>query len=76
MHMPMGDWILMVAPALSEYILSLLNVPVHDTLWSNDKMHAIPLLSMVVTDVPLVLSGVNMKERLILGWRRSFLWTQ
>ena len=67
---PTGDWKLMVAPAVREYVLASLNVYVKDTLWKIEKLCAAPLPSMVVTGMPLELSDVEVKEGLVAGAKR------
>ena len=67
---PTGDWKLMVAPAVREYVLASPNVRVKDTLWKIEKLRAAPLPSMVVTGVPLELSDVEVKEGLVAGAKR------
>ena len=63
-HMPMGDWKLMVALGVCEYVLASPNVRVKDIVWTIEKLRATPLPWMVVTGVPLELSDVNVKEGL------------
>ena len=67
---PMGDWKLMVAPAVREYVLASPNVRVKDRLWKIEKLRAAPLPLMVVTGMPLELSDVEVKEGLVAGAKR------
>ena len=67
---PTGDWKLMVAPAVCEYVLASSNVRVKDTMWKIVKMRAAPLQSMMVTGMPLELSDVEVKEGLVAGVKR------
>ena len=60
----------MVAPLVREYVLMLRNVRVKDTMWKIEKLHAAPLLLMVVTSTPLELSDVEVKEGLVAGVKR------
>ena len=67
---PTGDWKLMVALAVREYVMASPNVRVKDTLWKIEKLRAAPLPSMVVTGVPLELSDIEVKEGLVAGVQR------
>ena len=67
---PTGNWKLMVAPTMCEYILALPNVHAKDTLWKTEKMCATPLPSLVVTGVLLELLDVEVKEGLVAGLKR------
>ena len=71
MRTPTGGWKMMVSPAVSEYVLAVPNVHVRGTLWTIERMRTAPLLSMVVTSVPLLLLDDEVKEGLIAGLGRT-----
>ena len=46
---------------------------VKGTVWSIEKLRAAPMPSMVVTGVPLKLSDVEVKDRVIVGSKEGLL---
>ena len=64
---PTGDWKLMVAPAVCEYVLAAPNVRVKRIVWSIEKLRTALMPSMVVTGAPLDLSDAGIKDGVIAG---------
>ena len=62
---------MMVSPAVSEYVLAVLNVHVRGTLWTIEHMRTALLPSMMAIGVPLLLSDDKVKEGLIAGSGRT-----
>lgn len=72
-HTPMGDWKLMLAPAVCECALASPNVCIKDIVWSIEKICTAPLPSMVVNGMLLELLNIDVKEGLVVGAKRVIL---
>ena len=69
---PTGDWKLMVAPAVCEYVLASPNIRIEDTMWNIEKMRITLLPSIVGTSMLLELLDVDIKEGLVAGAKTVF----
>lgn len=71
-HILTGDGKLIVALAVCEYTLAMPKVPMKGTMWSIEKLCAIPMPLIVVTGVLFELSDLEMKDGFISGPKGFF----